>query len=444
MTYHIWTIGCQMNEADSRHLASQLESLGLTATDRAEEADLVVLNTCVVRQQAEDKALARLQFMHGLKRRNPRLRIAAMGCLVGAREGTARPLRERLDFVDFFLPPSDPSPLIRVLAEELGLGPARAGDVSDGEPDAFSLPAPARGAVIAHVPAVLGCSHACTYCVIPYRRGREHSRPMDEVLAELRRLAGQGVREVMVLGQIIDRYGLDRPGEGDLADLLRRAAAVPGLLRVRFMTSHPGYFTDRILEAVAETPHVMPHFELPVQAGSDRVLEAMRRGYTRDDYRRLVDRIRARLPEAALHTDIIVGFPGETETEFQDTCRLLEELRLDKVHLARYSPRPQTYAARHLPDDVPPAEKERRLHALNELQYRLQGAGNAALVGRTVEVLVEGRDDRRGRWRGRTPQDKLVFFADAANQLGQLVSVRITHAGPYSMVGEPATAGAGR
>ncbi len=442
MTYNLWTIGCQMNAADSRHLASRLEALGWTACDHAEDADLVILNTCVVRQQAEDKAWARLQYARGLKQRRPEMKIALMGCLVGTREGTSTPLREQLDFVDYFLPPSDFTPLIAGLGEEEAA--ARSAEERERrERERLQeanehLPAAERGAVTANVPVVLGCSHACTYCIIPYRRGAEHSRPAAEILDEVRRLSAEGVREVMLLGQIVDRYGRDLPGGPDLAALLVAVARTPGLRRVRFMTSHPAYVSDGLLDTVAQEPNICPHLEVPVQSGNDRILAAMRRGYTRDDYRRLVDRIRARLPAAAIHTDIIVGFPGETEAEFEDTRRLLEELRLDNVHLARYSPRPQTYAARRLPDDVPPEEKERRWVALDAVQRRIQDEKNAAFRGRTVEVLVESRDDKRGRWRGRAPDNRLVFFADDRDWRGRLAPVTLEWTGPYSLLGRVA------
>jgi len=440
MNYHIWTIGCQMNEADSRLLAGRLETLGYRSTPHVTEADLVVLNTCVVRQQAEDKVYGKLHHLRALKQRNPRLRIALMGCLVGTHE--ADRLRERFDFVDVFLPPSDSDPLFSQLVPPEDIGTGEAALLLSSE-DEYRLPQGDSAAVTAHVPVVLGCSHACTYCVIPYRRGRERSRPREDILHEVRRLADQGVREVVLLGQIIDRYGLDRPGAGGLGDLLPSVADVPGILRVRFLTNHPNYLDPAILDAVAGHPGLCPHFELPFQSGSDAILEQMRRGYTRRQYIALVDRIRARLPEAAIHTDIIVGFPGETEAQFGETLSLLEMLRLDKAHIARYSPRPQTYAARRLPDDVPEAEKERRRKALDDVQLRIMAAKNEAYRGRIVEVLVSGRDDKRGRWRGRTPDDRLVFFEDPRDLPGRVVPVRIEHTSPFSLRGTPAGPGNG-
>lgn len=289
---------------------------------------------------------------------------------------------------------------------------------------------------------VYGCNWVCTFCIIPSRRGPERSRPADEILAHVRSLVEQGVREITLLGQIVDRYGYDRGEHDALADLLHRLDRVDGLERIRFLTSHPNFMTDRLLEAVAELPKVMEHIEVPVQAGDDTVLARMKRGYTVDDYRRLVDRIRRRIPGAAIHTDIIVGFCGETEAQFQGTHDLLAELRLDKAHIAKYSTRPGTVASKLLLDDVPDDEKERRRKAIDDLQHGVCGAINAGHVGRTVEVLVDGRDKQR--WRGRTRTNKLIFFDDPRPLLGRLVDVEVTWAGPWSMIGRAVDAPAAR
>jgi tRNA-2-methylthio-N6-dimethylallyladenosine synthase len=438
-----------MNEADSRRLAAALEWLGYAPAARAEEADVVVLNTCVVRQSAEDRAVGRLSGLRPLKQRRPDLVIGLMGCLVSREVG---PLQERFPWVDVFMPPSQPEPLLDYLVGRGWVDEGRALEAAEAvrryrlQDAAFLLPAQERERLVsAHVPVVLGCSHACTYCVIPYRRGAERSRPLDEVLAETTALAAQGVREVTFLGQIVDRYGLDWAAERrgrslpaaterlPLVALLERAQEIAGLQRIRFLTSHPNWMTNDLLEAVATLPKVCEHFEVPVQAGDDEVLARMRRGYTADDYRRLVARIRERVPGASIATDVIVGFPGETAEQFQRTMDLLAELRLDKAHIARYSPRPQTVAARRFPDDVPPEEKERRRRLLDEQQAEIVAALNARLLGQTVEVLVEGK--KKGRWWGRTRTDRLVFFEDEGDWLGRLASVRITWAGPWSLIG---------
>ncbi len=288
------------------------------------------------------------------------------------------------------------------------------------------------------MPVVYGCSHACTFCIIPFRRGVERSRPLDEIVAEVRGLVAQGVREVTLLGQIVDRYGYDWRQNGrrngpDLADLLHAVHEIEGLWRIRFLTSHPNYMDDRILHAVRDLPKVCEHIEVPVQAGNDQVLERMKRGYTAQQYRELVHRIRETIPGVAIHTDIIVGFPGETAEQFQDTYDLLAELKLDKAHLARYSPRPGTVSARRMVDDVPEEEKIRRHKALEKLQEEVCAAINARLLGETVEILVE--DLHKGKWRGRTRQNKLVFFESDQDLRGRLVEVEITWTGPWSMQG---------
>ena len=302
----------------------------------------------------------------------------------------------------------------------------------------LSLPEAERDHLVsAHVPVVLGCSHACTYCIIPYRRGIERSRPAEQIMAEVRSLARRACSEITLLGQIVDRYGKDLPAGPDLAGLLRQAQEVEGLERIRFLTSHPNWMTDDLLEAVADLPKVVPHLEVPVQAGDDEVLANMKRGYTVDDYRRLVEKIRARLgdgfPGVSIATDIIVGFPGETEAQFQHTYDLLAELRLDVAHLARYSPRPGTVSARRMADDVPAQEKMRRFRLLEQLQEQVAGEINARYLGQSVQVLFE--EQVKGRWRGRTPTNKLVFVETEIDLRGQCLPVTITWAGPWSMQG---------
>jgi tRNA-2-methylthio-N6-dimethylallyladenosine synthase len=439
VNYYTWTIGCQMNVADSRRLESALEQLGYVPTERAEEADVVVLNTCVVRQSAENKIYGRLGSFKPLKEQHPERVIGVMGCLVGVRDPA--PLHRRFPWVDVFMPPSEPGPLLDYLVERELVDEARAMEAAqvteryrlqDGD---LILPARERETLVsAYVPIVLGCSHACSYCIIPYRRGPEHSRPMAEILNDARALAAQGVKEITLLGQIVDRYGLDLPGRPSLAELLRRIHAVEGLERIRFLTSHPNWVTDELLDAVATLPKVCEHIEVPVQAGDDEVLERMRRGYTVDDYRRLIGRIRERIPGVSIATDIIVGFPGETQEQFQRTYELLDKLRLDKAHIARYSPRPQTLAARRFEDDVPEEEKERRRKALDDLQGEIVGQINRRLLDETVEVLVEGK--KKDRWWGRTRTDKLVYFEHEADWRGKLAQVHITWTGPWSLIGE--------
>jgi tRNA-2-methylthio-N6-dimethylallyladenosine synthase len=441
MKYHIHTFGCQMNEADSQHLASELEKLGYQAAADEQEADIFVVNTCVVRQAAEDKAFNYLSALGNLKKRQPDKVIGVMGCLVGVRDSVK--LRQRLPYVDAFMPPSQPAPMIDFLKDRMSEAEVlvletQAREQRDALQDGdIILPEHERGQLIsAHVPVVYGCSHACSFCIIPFRRGIERSRSVGEIVAHVRSLALQGVKEITLLGQIVDRYGKDIPDGPDLADLLRivhEATEETGLERIRFLTSHPNWMTDKLLDTVAELPRVMPVIEVPVQAGDDEVLARMKRGYTAEDYRKLIANIRSRIPDVAIHTDIIVGFPGETAEQFQRTYDLLAELKLDKVHLARYSPRPNTVSERTMEDDVPEDEKVRRHHALDELQAEVVAGINARFLGQTLPVLVE--DQHKGKWRGRTPQNKLVFFEDEADWKGKVVDVEITWTGPWSMQG---------
>ena len=432
MKYYIWTEGCQMNVADSQRVASALEHLGYHSAPIAEDADVVVMNTCVVRQAAEDKAYGRLTSLNKIKKHRPELVINLMGCLVGVK-GNAK-VTERFPYVDVFSPPSDPTPLVEFLLKRDGreLEAAEVAQRFAWQDEDLVLPVDQRGSLVsAFIPIVYGCSHACTYCIIPYRRGVELSRPPEEIIAEARALAAQGVKEITLLGQIVDRYGMDQTDYPDLSGLLRRLSNVDGIERLRFLTSHPNWMTDQLLDTVAELPKVMPHIEVPIQAGDDEILQSMRRGYTNAQYRELVERIRARIPGVSIATDIIVGFSGETEAKYQNTYDLLADLKLDVAHLARYSPRAGTVSARRMADDVPDEEKWRRFRELEALQEQLVSEIHARYLDQTVEVLFE--EQVRGRWKGRTPTNKLVFVETEANLRGQVLPVTITRTGPWSM-----------
>jgi tRNA-2-methylthio-N6-dimethylallyladenosine synthase len=421
-----------MNVADSQRVGSSLEHLGYSFTEKIEEADVIVLNTCVVRQSAEDKAIGRLSSLLPLKRQNPNLVINLMGCLVGVRG--AEKLRERLPYVDVFSPPSDPGPLVSYLSQ----GEIRS--LEDSETtrrflmmdDELILPQHERGQLVsAHVPVVYGCSHACTFCIIPFRRGIERSRPVGDIVAEIRSLVAQGVKEVTLLGQIVDRYGKDISNGPNLAGLLRVVHEVEGIERIRFLTSHPNYFGEGLMDAVAELPKVMPHIEVPIQAGDDEVLLNMKRGYTQSEYRELVEKIRNRIPDCSIATDIIVGFPGETEEQFMETYRVLADLKLDVAHLARYSSREGTVATRRMDDNVTDEEKMRRFRMLEELQENIVAEINKKYLGQTVEVLFE--DKVKNRWRGRTPTNKLVFVESNEDLKSKILPVTVTWTGPWSM-----------
>jgi len=357
MKYHIWTEGCQMNVSDSLRTASLLEKLGYQATKKPADADVIVLNTCVVRQSAEDKAIGRLSSLRPLKEKNPDLVINLMGCLFGVRGN--QKIQDRFPWVDVFSPPSDPEPLLRHLIDrdakhEFGQKQQELNAILDEE---IVLPKDLQSKLVsAYIPIVYGCSHACTYCIIPSKRGIEHSRPYNEILTEAKSLVSQGVKELTLLGQIVDRYGLDLPEKPTLAKLLNDLHEIEDLKRLRFLTSHPNWMTDELLDAVADLPKVCEHIEVPIQAGGDSVLKAMHRGYSADDYRELITKIREKIPGVSIATDIIVGFPGETDDQFQKTYDLLAELKMDVAHLARYSPRNGTYSARMLEDNIPNEE----------------------------------------------------------------------------------------
>ena len=426
-SFYIWTIGCQMNKADSERLGSALEQLGLHPVDSAKGADVIVLNSCVVRQGAEDKVVGNLWMVNPLKKKQPDRVLALMGCMVGPKTDE---LQKRFPDVDLFMQPQQFEPLLQLVGERKGL---------DWEGCVGSL-APTHPDVTCYVPIIHGCDLMCSFCIIPYRRGRQVSRPVEEIVREVELLANRGVREVTVLGQTVDAYGYDLPDKPDLSLLLTGLNEIEGLDRIRFLTSHPSYMDDRIIRAVADLPKVCEHINLPVQAGDDEVLQRMRRPYTRDDYRELVGRIRDNVPGVSMSTDIIVGFPGETETQFERTMDLVSELRFDKVHCAAYSTRPGTIAHRTMEDDVPAEVKDRRMKELDALQESILRETNSELVGRTMEVLVEGR--KRGKWQGRTRTDKLVFFTEdgedgcATDLAGQLVMVDVDQTSPWALQGK--------
>ncbi len=424
-----------MNVADSQRVASSLEKLGYSPIRNVESADVIVVNTCVVRQSAEDKAYGYLSSLRPLKERRPEIVINLMGCLVGVKGNPA--LSNVFPFVDVFSPPSEPRPLIEYILKHDGKADEQIETdlrfaLMDEE---LRLPMDSTGRLIsAFVPVVLGCSHACTFCVIPYRRGIERSRPIETITREVQDLTDQGVREVTLLGQIVDRYGMDIIDGPNLTDLLHVIHEVEGIERIRFLTSHPNWMNDSLLETIAELPKVCEHVEVPVQSGDDEILHRMKRGYSANDYRQLITKIRDHIPGVMIATDVIVGFPGETDIQFQHTFDLLAELKLDVAHLARYSPRPDTVATRRMVDDVPQDVKMKRFRALEELQERISSEINSEHLGRQVEVLVE--EKQRGRWKGRTKTNKLVFFESENNMLGQLATVHIQWAGPWSMRGD--------
>jgi tRNA-2-methylthio-N6-dimethylallyladenosine synthase len=422
--YYLWTVGCQMNEAESAKAGAILRQAGYQPARREDDADVIIVNSCVVRQQAEDKVAGKVGALARLKRANPELRIALTGCMVTGQESK---LRERFPHVDLFYGPSEFERLTELTPELAEV------DVDLAELPHYYEDTEEDTGVSAFVPIIYGCNFVCSYCIVPYRRGREISRPFNEIVNEVTDMASRGVKEVTLLGQTVNAYGHDLPGETELSDLLEAVNEIDGIERIRFLTSHPKYFTDRLIDTMAQCEKICEHVNLPVQAGDNEVLRRMRRTYTVEHYRDRIQRIRDTIPGVTLSTDIIVGFPGETEEQFEGTMRLLEDLRYEKVHQAMYSPRPGTLSARW-EDEIPWKEKRRRHQAIEELQTQVSAELNQQYMGQTLEVLVDGK--QRGRWRGRSRGNTLVFFEAPGQWIGETVHVRITEPQTWYLLGE--------
>jgi tRNA-2-methylthio-N6-dimethylallyladenosine synthase len=399
-----------MNKAESERLGSLFEETGYHYVPNVTDADLIVINTCVVRQNAEDRAVHKLQNFKPLKKARPDIILAVTGCWV---ESNTDQLKKTFPFVDYFFKAGECPPWV------------------DRAKWLQALPKEPQQAT--YVPIIHGCNNFCAYCVVPYRRGREKSRPLSEIVCEVKELVSRGTREITLLGQNVDSYGHDLPEKPALSDLLIELNDIEDLYRIRFLTNHPKDMSLRLIKTVAHLEKVCKNITLPAQAGSNEILKVMRRGYTIEEYRRLVNEIRSEIPDVGLVSDIIVGFPSETEIQFQQTVNLLTELRFDTVHLAAYSPRPGTIAAREMVDNVSAEDKKRRLITLENLQENIVTEINAKLKGKTIEILVEGK--QKGKWCGRTSTDKLVFFSDNVNYLGKLVNLRIDITSPWSLQG---------
>jgi tRNA-2-methylthio-N6-dimethylallyladenosine synthase len=422
--YFIWTIGCQMNKAESQQIAGYLDSAGYRAASSFFNADLVVLNTCVVRQSAEDKVLGTLGLLKGLKSEHPNLQILVTGCLV---DSDAQELKRRFPHVDLLFKPGDYSELI-TWGQEQGISiEQRLFRYPRGDAGIASSPC-------AFIPIIQGCDNFCSYCIVPYRRGREVSRPVREIVCEVQELVRRGIKEVTLVGQNVDSYGHDLRGHPDLADLLNELSSIDDLARIRFLTNHPKDISLKLIETMASLNKVCEHLELPVQSGDDDILQAMRRGYTVERYRELVHTIRHKIPQISLSTDIIVGFPGETEEQFEHSLSLVQEMRFDVIHVAAYSPRPGTIAWREYQDDIPAEVKKERLGKIEELQTAIASEINSQLQGKEVDVLVEGKKGRK--WFGRTRSNKLVFFEDSGDWLGRLARIQIEKTSPWSLGGQ--------
>ncbi|HXH05650.1 MAG TPA: tRNA (N6-isopentenyl adenosine(37)-C2)-methylthiotransferase MiaB [Vicinamibacterales bacterium] len=439
--YLIETFGCQMNVHDSERMAGLLERAGYAPAADPADADVIVLNTCSVREHAERKLYARLGELRIAAARTGRRPIVAVAGCVAQQEGER--LAHRAPGIDIVLGTQSLKQLPDLVArahEQIARRPRRViplVDVNPYEDVSFPLGVARRGdPVKAYVTIIEGCNDYCAFCVVPYTRGHERMRPAAEILAEVAEAAASGRREIHLLGQIVNHYQApDLPG-CDFAGLLERVHAVPGVDRIRFASPHPRHVTSRLIEAIRDLPAVCKHLHLPVQSGSTRILRAMRRRYTRDSYLALVDRVRAAIPDITLSTDIIVGFPGETPADFEETLSLLERVRFHSVFSFKYSERPHTLAAKRLPDDVPEAEKGRRLAELQARQREIQEALHRAAVGRRFEVLLEAPSRRgAGEVAGRTTGNVVVNVPGDPGWIGRMVDVRITDAGPNSLRG---------
>jgi tRNA-2-methylthio-N6-dimethylallyladenosine synthase len=430
-SFHIITFGCQMNEHDSERMTGILEEQGCSSEPDAGDAELVILNTCSIREKAEQKFYSELGRLKQLKDARPGLKIAVAGC-IAQQEGAK--ILSRAPYVDLVFGPSD----IARLSDMVGSGMSRSAPLVDtaGDPRYHlkRLPTTRIDRIKAWVSIMYGCDNFCTYCVVPYLRGRERSRPPEDIVNEVRELAQKGYKEATLLGQNVNSYGKGLPGDVDFPSLLGMVNAVAGIERIRFVTSHPRDLSDGLITAMRDFPKVCESLHLPVQSGSDRILTAMNRRYTRSEYLDKVTKLRQAVPDIALTTDIIVGFPGETEHDFELTLQLLEETRYDGIFAFKYSKRPGTSALElsgHLPEEV----KETRLAQVLELQNTISLEKNKNQVNAVTEVLLDGHSKRGGKLSGRTRGNKTVNVDGPASRIGSLVHVRITSAGANSFTG---------
>jgi tRNA-2-methylthio-N6-dimethylallyladenosine synthase len=430
--FFIITQGCQMNVRDSEAMAGLLAREGYEPTASPDDADIILLNTCTVREGADDKAYGRLGELRALKQRRPGVILGIAGCLV---QKERERVQERAPYLDLVFGVHNIHRLPELIRQVRdGCMPVyEVWDRTDRDRPLPVLPALRGGAVRAFVNIIHGCNKFCTFCIVPYVRGRERSVPPETVVAEAESLAAQGYREVTLLGQNVDSYGHDFTPRRDLAELLSMVHVVQGIERIRFTTSHPRDMSLKLIRTVAALPKVCEHLHLPVQAGDDRVLRRMHRAYTVAQYRETIDAIRAAMPHASVTTDMIVGFPGETDEEFEGSVRLVNEVRFDAVNTAIYSPRVGTPAADY-PGQVPEATRRRRLQALNALVERIAGEVNQPLIGTCQEVLVE-RPGARGGTVGRTRTNKVVTLDGGPDLVGRTVPVEINSAGSWVLRG---------
>jgi tRNA-2-methylthio-N6-dimethylallyladenosine synthase len=438
-TYEVRTHGCAMNVHDSERLSGLLEEAGMVAVESGQDPDVIVFNTCAVRENASNKLYGNLSQLVPAKEANPNLQIAVGGCL--AQKDKAAIIK-KAPWVDVVFGTHNIGSLPVLLERARHNSEAQVEILESLETFPSDLPTKRDSAFTALVSISVGCNNTCTFCIVPSLRGKERDRRPGEILAEVEALVADGVVEVTLLGQNVNTYGVEFGDKGAFAKLLRSVGEIEGLERIRFTSPHPAAFTDDVIEAMAETPTVMPQLHMPLQSGSDRILKAMRRSYRSEKYLGIIDRVRAAMPDAAISTDIIVGFPGETEEDFQETIRVVKESRFDVTYTFQYSKRPGTPAA-DLPDQLPKEVVQERYERLLLVVNQLALEGNQAQIGKTVEVLVinEGRkDSATNRMTGRSQDNRLVHFEVPAQQAaprpGDLVTVKITEAGPYHLLAD--------
>jgi tRNA-2-methylthio-N6-dimethylallyladenosine synthase len=430
LRFFIKTFGCQMNENDSEHIAGILAGAGAAKVETAEAGDVIIVNTCAVREKSEEKLFSYLGRLSALKKRRPVL-IGVAGCVAQAHR---EKLFARSPSIDLVVGPDNYAEIPALLTGTGVRGRLRTGWGREWREIGHAQTL-RESRISAYVPIMEGCDNFCTYCIVPFTRGREKYRPLGNIIREIRELAEADFKEVQLLGQNVDSYR-DPGSDRGFSDLLDEACSVPGISWVRFLTSHPRDFGEPVIAAMARNPKICRQLHLPLQSGSTAVLERMNRGYGRDDYLHLVDALKAALPGIALSTDIIVGFPGETEEDFDATCDLLREVRFASIFSFRYSPRPHTAAAR-LEDDVPLSVKRRRLIRLQGLQKQIQIEIHASFIGRRIKVLCLGPSIKGGgRFSGRAEGAQVVNFTSPRDVIGQFVEVLVTGAGPYSLHGE--------
>ena len=443
--YYIRTFGCQLNENDSEKIAGMLDEMGYIETDEMDGADVIVFNTCTIRENANDKIFGNLGIVNNLKKKDPTRIVVLCGCMMKEKQNVEKVI-QKYRFVDIIFGPSDLHKFPEMLAKKVQ-HLKRVYDIGMEDGIAEGLPVKHTKKFRALCTIIYGCNNFCTYCIVPYVRGRERSREMEPILEELQELGAQGFKEVMFLGQNVNSYGKDL-AKGDFADLLSKAGDIRTIRRIRFMTSHPKDISKKLIDVMAEKANIMPHLHLPLQSGSNAILKKMNRGYTTEQYEEIVRYARKTIPDLSISTDIIVGFPGETEKDFQDTLDFMAKIRFDSAYTFQYSKREGTPASEY-EDQVPPHVVKNRFEKLLELQNQCSYESNQKVLGTVQEVLIEGRSEQRREYlSGRTPENRLVNFSfdsiplldewndDSFDFEGILAKVLITNAQTFSLEGK--------